>query len=351
MARKKTEPGSQKMKATKFGPEPEQGTLFVCDITNWPVKDDIGSMEFPLFSLSKQKDTRKREYRRGNKVVRIIPSTVGAATVFDKDLLLYVASQIVEARNRGLPVSRTVQIDSFDFLLGTERGDGRRSFENIIGMLRRLRGTSIETNIPTGKDKVTQTEGFSMIDSFKVLSEQKRVSTIVDKKTGNIEEVEVERVLGFTVTISEWLYNGLLNFEVLTLDHGYFKLSRSIDRRLCEIARKHCGDQPMWKMNIDGLAEKIGTSRARHKVRDEIRQAIEADEIPQYRIALDTGASPDDVVFYTRDTAKLSMELIRTQKAAWFDTLERADNITKWRRVKPSKPSDPSADQPDIADV
>ena len=321
-----------KKKSTQLDREPEQGDLFLCEITNWPVKDDIGSMEFPLFSLAKQKDTRTREYRRGNKVVRIIPSTVGAATVFDKDLLLYIASQIVEARNRGLQVSRTVQIESFDFLLGTERGDGRASFERILGMLRRLRGTSIETNIPTGKDNVTQTKGFSMIDSFEVLSEQKRVSTIVDKKTGKTDEVEIERVLSFTVTISEWLYNGLLNFEVLTLDHGYFKLSRSIDRRLCEIARKHCGDQPMWKMNIDDLAEKIGTSRARYKVRDEIRQAIEADEIPQYRIALDPGASPDDVVFYTRDTAKLSMELIRTKKVAWFDTLERADNVAKWRR-------------------
>ncbi|RBH38040.1 hypothetical protein C3F00_043525, partial [Pseudomonas sp. MWU13-2860] len=79
----------------------EQGDLFVCDIANWPVKDDIASMEIPLFSLKKNKDVEVREYRRGNKTLRVIPSTVGAATVFDKDLLIYVASQIVEGMKQG----------------------------------------------------------------------------------------------------------------------------------------------------------------------------------------------------------------------------------------------------------
>lgn len=312
--------------------EPEQGSLFVCEITNWPVKDDLASMEFPLFSLAKQKDTKTREFRRGNKVVRIIPSSVGAATVFDKDLLLYIASQIVEAHDQGRPVSRTVQIDSFDFLVGTGRGDGRASFERIIDMLRRLRGTTIETNVPTGKEKVMQTEGFSLIDHFKVLSNKTRVDQKVDKKSGKTETVEIERVFSFTVTISEWLYNGLLNFEVLTLDRGYFQLSRSFDRRLYEIARKHCGDQAVFKINIDGLAEKIGTARQRFKVRDEIRAAIEADNLPEYRIALDTARSPDQVVFYSRDSAKVAQHLMKTKEYDWFNALERSDNLGAWRK-------------------
>jgi plasmid replication initiation protein len=330
---KKT-PKTRRKKPGQFSQEPEQGDLFVCEIANWPIKDDIASMEFPLFSLAKQKDTKTREYRRGSRVVRIIPSTVGAATVFDKDLLLYVASQIVEARNQGLPVSRHVQIDSTDFLLGTDRGDGAANYDRIIDMLRRLRGTTIETNIPTGADKVTQTEGFSMIDSFKVISGKTRLNTAIDPKTGKSETIEVERVYSFSVTISEWLYNGLLNFEVLTLDRAYFGLTRSIERRLYEIVRKHCGDQAMWKINIELLAEKVGINRALFKVRDEFRQTIANDQLPQYRMALDSRTTPDDVVFYTRDAAKLAMELIRTRSQEWFDTLERADNVDKWRRPK-----------------
>lgn len=319
--------------------EAVQGDLFTCEIANWPIKDDIASMEFPLFSLAKRKDTKTREYRRGNKTVRIIPSSVGAATVFDKDLLLYIASQIVEARNQGLMPSRSVKISSIDFLLGTDRGDGAGSYERILDMLRRLRGTTIETNIPTGIDKVTQTDGFAMIDTYTVLSGKKIVRKVLDKQTGKHKEVEVEKVFSFTVKISEWLYNGLMNFEVLTLDRGYFKLSSSIERRLYEIARKHCGDQAMWKINIDLLAEKIGTSQDRFRVREDIRKAIAEDALPQYRVALDSRAAPDDVVFYTRSTSKLSMELMRTNCASWYATLERHDNQDKWRKPARAKPA------------
>ncbi len=301
-----------------------QGDLFVCDIANWPVKDDIASMEVPIFSLAKQKDTKTREYRRGAKVVRIIPSSVGAATVFDKDLLLYIASQIVEARNQEQPVSRTVQIESIDFLVGTERGDGRASFERILDMLRRLRGTTIETNIETGG--VRQTEGFSLIDTYKVMSEHKRIETGIDPETKKPVRKEVSRVLRFSVTISEWLYNGLMNYEVLTLDRGYFRLSKSIERRLYEIARKHCGDQPLWKVNIDLLADKIGTTQERYRFRDELRQAIARDRLPEYHVALDPRKTPDDVIFYTRNPSKLSRELIRLQNYEWFQGLERYDN-------------------------
>lgn len=306
-----------------IGDENVQGELFICDIANWPVKDDIASMEVPIFSLAKQKDTQTREFRRGAKVVRIIPSSVGAATVFDKDLLLYIASQIVEARNQDRPVSRTVQIESIDFLVGTERGDGRASFERIVDMLRRLRGTTIETNIETGGKR--QTDGFSLIDTYKILSEHKRIDNSYDKDTKKPIRKEVSRVLRFSVTISEWLFNGLMNYEVLTLDRGYFRLSKSIERRLYEIARKHCGDQPLWKVNIDLLADKIGTTQERYRFRDELRQAIAGDRLPEYHLALDANKSPDDVVFYTRNAAKLSRELIRLGCYEWFQTLERYD--------------------------
>lgn len=300
--------------------------LFITqNIGGWPIKDDLASMEIPLFSLSKRKDTESREYRRGNKVVRIIPSGAGAATVYDKDLLIYIASQIIEAQNQGKPISRTVQINSIDFLQGTYRGDGRACFERILDMLRRLRGTTIETNIPTnGK---VQTEGFALIDSYKIISERARK----EKKISNTDGHDVTRVLCFTVTISEWLYNGLLSNEVLTIHQDYFRLTRSIDRRLYEIARKHCGHQPMWKINIDLLAAKVGIKRERFKVRDEIRQAIEANLIPEYHLALDPSKSPDDVVFYTREKPKFHKELLRLSCFSWYESLERHDNVKAWR--------------------
>lgn len=309
---------------TKTGDAPEQGDLFRCDITNWPVKDDIASMEFPIFSLAKNKDIETREYRRGNRVLKVIPSSVGAATVFDKDLLLYIASQLVEAKNQGKPISRTVVIDSCDFLVGTERGDGRASFERIVDMLRRLGGTIIETNIETGG--VTQTKGFRLVDTYDIVSERKRHEQYTDEH-GKEKTRQISRVLQFSVTISEWLFNGLDNFEVLTMDRGYFRLSRSIERRLYEVSRKHCGDQPFWKIDIDLLAGKLGTRVSRAKFRDDLRQVIKADTLPEYRIALDTSTKPDNVVFYTRNSAKLSKELLRLDLSKWFMGLERTEAL------------------------
>lgn len=291
--------------------------LLICSANkDLAIKDDIASMELPLFSLSKQRDIRVREFVRGESSLKIIPAIVGAATVFDKDLLLFVGSQIVEARNKGQQTSRVVHVCTADFLNSTRRGDGGRSYAAIIEMLQRLRGTTIQTNIPTGKNQIMQTEGFAMIDHYKVLSSK------IKTRNGN----RIELVHSFTVTINEWLYNSLLDYEVLTIDSAYFNLSKPIERRMYEIARKYCGDKPIWKINIDLLKEKIGTKKERFKFRDEIRQIISADNLPQYKIALDSKVSPDNVVFYTRDAKRFSEELTRKKPKEWhqwFLSLEK----------------------------
>lgn len=299
---------------------PEQGDLFMCNMVGLPVKDDLATMDLPVFSLSKNKDLEIREYRRGNRTVKVIPSSVGAATIYDKDLLIYATSQIVEARNRGLQVSRTVVIESGSFLTATKRSDGRASYERLHDMLMRLKGTFMETNIETGG--VRQTEGFGFIENYSILSERKRTAkTAAKQKTSAV--VEITRVMKFSITLSEWMFNGIVNNEILTASEQYYDLSSGIDRRLYEIARRHCGAQPMWKVNIDLLGEKLGTKRTRAKLRDEIRSTIKADLLPEYHIALDTNQNPDHVVFYTRDNRRFFQELIRIDGLTWYEGLER----------------------------
>jgi plasmid replication initiation protein len=299
---------------------PEQGDLFLCNRVGLKVKDDLATMDLPVFALSKNKDLEIREYRRGNRTVKVIPSGVGAATIYDKDLLIYATTQIVDAANNGLPVSRAVVIDSGTFLAETKRGDGRASYERIHDMLMRLKGTFMETNIETGG--IRQTQAFGFIEDYEILSERSR-QVKAPAKNKSRTSVDITRVIRFSITLSEWMFNGILNKEILTTDVDYFKLSSGIDRRLYEIARRHCGDQPLWKINIDLLGEKLGTRRSRAKLRDDIRSTIEADCLPEYRIALDTQKNPDHVVFYTRDGAKLMRELVRSNSISWFESLER----------------------------
>ena len=54
------------------GSSPAQADLFVVmeTVHDWPIKDDVSTMEFPIFSLSKKPDTQIRTYSRAGKTVR-----------------------------------------------------------------------------------------------------------------------------------------------------------------------------------------------------------------------------------------------------------------------------------------
>ncbi len=151
-----------------------QPDLFVVleAIRDWPIKDDVSSMEFPVFSLSKTRDTRIRSYSRAGRTMRIIPSAVGAATVFDKDILIYCISQIVRGHEAGAKVSRRVRVDVYPFLVGTRRSTGGAAYGRVVDMCRRLKGTTIETNVKTNEKE--QIEGFGLIEDYRVTTWTKK---------------------------------------------------------------------------------------------------------------------------------------------------------------------------------
>jgi hypothetical protein len=182
-----------------------------------PIKDEVITMDIPLFALAKRPDqTRKaRHYVQGNHKVTIMPPSMGCATIFDKDLLIYIASLIVDAINRGECPTRTVDVDSAAFLTKTRRGHGRPSYEGLTDMLMRLQGTNIHTNIETGG--VLQMKGFGIIESYEILVKKERTE-IARSKSGRDEIREIVRPLKFRVTLSEWLYNSILDLKVLTID-------------------------------------------------------------------------------------------------------------------------------------
>jgi len=65
-----------------------QKDFFVLDIQDVLPKDDLASMEHPLFSLATKPDMRHLEYRSGDNVLKIMPSGIGLPTIFDKDILI-----------------------------------------------------------------------------------------------------------------------------------------------------------------------------------------------------------------------------------------------------------------------
>ena len=251
--------------------------FFACDIFESLAcfKDDMASMEHPVFSLATKPDTRTLRYEHNGNTITIIPSTLGLATIFDKDILLYCASQLRAAINRGEMPSRTVRFAAYDFFVSTNRLVDGRHYQLFKIALNRLRGTTINTNIKTGG--VTIEEGFGIIDAWRAVKED---------KSG--------RVIAAEIRVSDWFYNSILANELLTINRDYFRIRKPIERRIYEIARKHCGDAPSFKIGLDKLHKKMGSTSPLRKLRFQLQETTKTNHLPDYEIALS-----DDMVTFT----------------------------------------------------
>ncbi|WP_230463665.1 replication initiator protein A [Burkholderia ubonensis] len=270
---------------------------------DWSVKGDLSSMEYPIFSLSKNKDTRIRVYSRGGKTVKVIPSALGAATLFDKDILLYCISQIVKAHGAGIKVSPRLKIAVHPFLIGTRRSTGGASYMRVLDTCRRLKGTTIETNVKTNERE--QVEGFGLIEDYKVVQYTKNG----------------KGALELELTIANWLYRAALASDILTLHPDYFSLGQALERRLYELGRKHCGYQPWFSIGLPLLKEKAGSSQSASHFRQELKDIIKLNRLPDYRLALDESTKPNQLVYLTRDSKRLVTEANRAGKLSWLSDL------------------------------
>lgn len=272
--------------------------FFLCDLFDYSIKDDGVSMEAPIFSLATRPDKSiwNWESKDGSRAITVTPSVLGRATQFDKDLLIYVVSQMTEALNRGRldAQSRTVRFRVYDYLVLTNKLTGGKEYQRLQDALERLRGTSIKTNIQTGGVRVK--ELFGLIES----------ATIIEKSP------EDESMIAVEVTLSKWLFNAVQAHEVLTINSDYFRLRRPIERRLYELARKHCGDQARFVIGLELLQEKCGSRSSLKEFRRSLRELIREDTLPDYRMLLDD--EKDQVMFYTRDTKKLALSLTKGSK-------------------------------------
>jgi plasmid replication initiation protein len=255
--------------------------FFQCDILDAAPKDDMSSMEHPIFSLSTKPDTNIRYYEHNGNTLEVIPSVLGLATIWDKDILIYCISQVVEGLNRGrTDINRTIRVTAYDLLVSTNKSTGGKDYKRFQASLKRLAGTILVTNIETNGIRVK--EGFALIDKWK----------IIEKSSRNKQMVAVE------ITLSEWLYNAALGTEILTMNKAYYRLRKALERRLYELARKHCGKQARWKISLKLLLKKTG-SRAQLKIfRSKLKNIVSNDHLPDYRITYNK--KTDFITFYNR---------------------------------------------------
>ena len=268
--------------------------FFLADVFDYALKDDGASMEAPIFTLSTKPDLSiwKWSSKDGNKSVKVAPSVLGRATQHDKDVLIYVVSQLTEALNRGREDAqhRTVRFTVYDYLVTTNRGVGGDDYRRLQESFERIAGTRITTDIKTGGERVK--EGFGIIDTWRIIEKSR----------------EDERMVAVEVTLSRWLYNAVQAFEVLTIHPDYFRLRKPLARRLYELARKQCGHQAQWIIGLPLLHEKSGSRGSLYEFHEAVKDICKSDSLPEYRMSVsqDGKVAERQVTFTARDTQRLS---------------------------------------------
>ena len=169
------------------------------------------------------------------------------------------------------------------------RGTAGKDYQALSGALTRLGGTMIKTNIRVADDEEDILH-FSLIEKATI-----RRKLGVDG-----------RLLWCDVTISDWVFDAIRQNDVLTLHRDYFRLRKPLERRMYELARKHCGQQDQWSPYLSLLYKKSGSKSPMKRFRQLVKHIAQHDLLPDYHVLFDTDT--DRVTFLNRGTMPIEKE-------------------------------------------
>ena len=262
-----------------------QGELFLLDSPLYgEIRGERSLMAFPFFALSKNAWMKPLSYQTDTVTIEVRPSASGVATIYDKEIVLYIASLMAAKLEAGEDVAQDFVFTAHDLFSVTGSNHSARSYGRLSEALERLQGTQIKTNIEAGGEGE---EGF-----FSWLSEAK----LHYNKTRAGER----RLKAVKVRLCDWLFRAiLLDRHVLDYAAAYFQLG-PIERRIYEVARS-TGDGDGFEIDLATFRLQIGYQNPLANFRAALRQIASADTIPDYRLELiETVNDPDAIV----DTAK-----------------------------------------------
>ncbi|MBX3525821.1 MAG: replication initiator protein A [Rhodoblastus sp.] len=249
--------------------EREQLDLFRALPGDLAPRDAQDLMAYPFFSLAKSKRFVPIDFRAGGITIRVEATPEhGMATIWDADILIWAASQIVEARDAGLRTSRLMAATPHEILTFIGRGVSSRDYERLKAALDRLQSTTIATSIRQVSER--RRHRFSWINEWK-------------------ERADAHgRPLGLEMILPDWFYAGVLDDAlVLTIDRAYFDLTGGLERWLYRLVRKHGGRQEHgWSFDFAHLHIKSGSlSPLKHFAYD-LRDIVRRQPLPGYELAI-----------------------------------------------------------------
>ncbi|MGX9147857.1 replication initiator protein A [Mesorhizobium sp. 128a] len=233
------------------------------------LRDAQDLMAWPFFSLAKSRRIRPIDFRMGEVAIRV-EATIehGMATIWDADILIWAASQIVDARDKGLRTSRMMAATPHEILTFIGRGTSAREYLLLKAALDRLQSTTVATSIRQPTER--RMHRFSWINEWKERADH------------------CARPLGIELVLPDWFYAGIIvDAFVLTIDRAYFDLTGGIERWLYRLVRKHGGRQAHgWSFDLRHLHAKSGSLSAYKRFAFEVRGIVRRQSLPGYRLTL-----------------------------------------------------------------
>ena len=227
-------------------------------------------MAYPFFSLSKSHRTAPIDFCAGDVSIRVeaVPDH-GMATIWDADILIWAASQIVEARDKGLRTSRLMAATPYEILNFIGRGVSMRDYQRLKAALDRLQSTTVATSIRQAAEG--RRHRFSWINEWQERTDRHG------------------RPAGIELIVPDWFYRAVLDDAlVLTIDRDYFGLTGGLDRWLYRLVRKHGGKQRNgWRFDFRHLHQKSGSLSPFKRFAFELRDIIRRQPLPGYSLFLE----------------------------------------------------------------
>jgi plasmid replication initiation protein len=250
--------------------EPHQLKLFRALPGDLAPRDAQDLMAYPFFSLAKSKRLEPIDFRAGAVSIRVeAASEHGMATIWDADVLIWAASQIINARDAGLSPSPLMASTPYEILTFVGRGISARDYQRLKAGLDRLQSTTIATSIRQLAER--RRHRFSWINEWKETADANG------------------RTLGIELILPDWFYSGVLDDAlILTIDRQYFALTGGLERWLYRIVRKHGGRQQHgWSFDFAYLHAKSGSlSPLKHFAYD-IRDIVRRQPLPGYSLTIE----------------------------------------------------------------
>mgnify|MGYP001235187307 CR=1 FL=1 len=232
-------------------------------------RDAQDLMSWPFFSLAKSKRVKPIDFEMGTVRVNVEATPEhGMATIWDADILIWAASQIVEARDNGRETSRLMATTPHEVLTFTGRGTAGHNYERLKAALDRLQSTTIATSIRQPSQR--RRHRFSWINEWK------------ERLDGS------GRALGIEMIVPDWFYEGVIDQAlVLTIDPAYFALTGGLERWLYRLVRKHGGKQKGgWSFDFQHLHMKSGALSPPKRFAFELRDIVRRQALPGYQLTI-----------------------------------------------------------------